>query len=139
MTAVIDQVKNAAYTSVGVNLIISDAVANRIREQRPEFAERIEERAEKLLSSIKVPDFVDEQAEIARRHGAEALIKFHEGNQARAAKLEERLPARLSEVVNERRDAAWNFLNVEAPAPKASSKKASSKKAAKKAPKAEEI
>jgi len=142
MTAVLDQVKNVAYTSVGVNLIISDAVANSIREQRPEIAERIEERAEKLFSSVKisVPDFVEEQAEIARKHGADALIKFHEGNVARAAKLEERLPARVGEVVNERREAAWKFLNVEAPAKKSPTKKSSAKKAsAKKASKTEEI
>jgi len=144
MTAVLDQVKNVAYTSVGVNLILSDAVANSIREQRPELAERIEERAEKLFSSVKinVPNFVEEQAEIARKHGSEALIKFHKGSEARAAKLEERLPTRVSEVVNERRQAAWEFLNVEAPtaAKKSSTKKASTKKAsAKKASDTEEI
>lgn len=143
MTAVVDQVKNVAYTSVGVNLIISDAVAKSIREQRPEVADRIEEQAEKLFSSVKisVPDFVEEQAEIARKHGADALIKFHEGNETRVAKLEERLPSRVSEVMNERRQAAWEFLNVEAPAAKKTpAKKASSKKAtAKKATKTEEI
>jgi len=144
MTAVLDQVKNVAYTSVGVNLIFSDAVANSIREQRPELAGRIEERAEKLFSSVKinVPEFVEEQAEIARKRGSEALIKFHKGSDARAAKLEERLPARVSEVVNERRQAAWEFLNVEAPTVKKSStKKASAKKtSAKKAvDKTEEI
>jgi len=148
MTAVIDQVKNVAYTSVGVNLIISDAVANSIREQRPEIAERIEEQAEKLFSSVKisVPEFVEEQAEIARKHGADALIKFHEGNDTRASKLEERLPTRVGEVMSERRQAAWEFLNVDAPvakkapAKKASAKKTSTKKAsAKKADTTEEI
>jgi len=148
MTAVLDQVKNVAYTSVGVNLIISDAVANTIREQRPEIAERLEEQAEKLFSSvnISVPGFVEEQAEIARKHGADALIKLHEGNVTRAAKLEERLPARVGEVMNERRQAAWEFLNVEAPvakktpAKKTSAKKTSAKKTtAKKATKTEEI
>ncbi len=142
MTAVLDQVKNVAYTSVGVNLIISDAVANSIREQRPEIADRIEQRAEKLFSSvnISVPDFVEEQAKIARNRGAEALIKLHEGNVTRAAKLEERLPARVGEVINERREAAWNFLNVEAPATKTPAKKSAGKKASsKKASKTEEI
>ncbi len=132
MAAVADQVKNIAYTSVGVNLIISDAVANSIREQRPELAERLEGQAEKLFSSVKinVPDFVEEHAGIARKHGAEALIKFHDGNQARAARFEERLPTRVGEVINERRRAAWDFLNVAAPTTKkVSSKKASSKKA----------
>ncbi len=129
MTAVLDQVKNVAYTSVGVNLIISDAVASSIREQRPEFAGRLEQRAEKLFSSVKinVPDFLEEQAGIARKHGAEALIKLHEDNETRAAKLEERLPARVGEVINERRQAAWEFLNVEAPAPKKAAKKTSAK------------
>ncbi len=140
MTAVVDQVKNVAYTSVGVNLIITDAVANSIREQRPEFAERLEERAEKLFSSVKinVPDFVEEQAEIARKHGADALIKLHNDNEARAAKLEDRLPVRVGEVINERRQAAWEFLNVEAPAAKKAAKK-SSKKSSAKAEKTEEI
>jgi len=140
MTAVLDQVKNVAYTSVGVNLIISDAVASSIREQRPEFAERLEERAGKLFSSVKinVPDFVEEQAEIARKHGADALIKLHEDNEARAAKLEERLPVRVGEVINERRQAAWEFLNVEAPVVKKAAKK-SSKKASAKAETTEEI
>ncbi len=115
MTAVVDQVKNVAYTSVGVNLIISDAVANSIREQRPEFAERFEGQAEKLFSSVKinVPGFVEEHADIARRHGAQALIKFHDGSQGRVARLEKRLPARVGEAMSERRRAAWNFLNVE--------------------------
>jgi len=143
MTAVLDQVKNVAYTSVGVNLIISDAVANSIREQRPEIADRIEQRAEKLFSSvnISVPEFVEEQAKIARNHGTDALIKFHEGNVARAAKLEERLPTRVGEVMSERREAAWTFLNVEAPAAKAPAKKSAAKKASakKSAAKAEEI
>ena len=49
----------------------------------------------------------------------------------------ERLPTRVSEVVNGRRHAAWEFLNVEAPVSKktstkkAGSKKTSAKKAAK--------
>ncbi len=134
MTAAIDQVKNVAYTSLGVNLIVSDAVVNSIREQRPELTERLEQRAEKLFSSVNInmPDFVEEQAEIARKHGADALIKFHETNDVRASKLEERLPARAGEVFSDRRQAAWEFLNVEVPVKK-SSKKSSGKKAAAKA------
>ena len=52
MTAVLDQVKNVAYTGVGVNLVVTDAIIGR---------------------EVPAPKAVTEHAATARAKGTEAL------------------------------------------------------------------
>ena len=47
MPAVLDQMKDAAYTSVGVNLLVSDAVVSNVRKNREELLGRLGEPGER--------------------------------------------------------------------------------------------
>lgn len=109
MTAVLDQVKNAAYTSVGVNLLVTDAIVGR---------------------EVPAPDFVGEHASIARKQATEALTDFRARTEPRVAEFVGRLPEQVAEVVSTNRAKAWDFIGIEAPKAKAAKK---SSKSAKKA------
>ena len=108
MSTVIEQVKNAAYAGVGVNLLVTDAIVGR---------------------EISAPKAVAEHASIARTQATEALTDLRGRTEPLAAKVTERLPEPVGDAIQTGRKAAWDFIGIEAPA--APAKKAT-KKAAKK-------
>ncbi len=111
MPAVLDQVKSAAYTSAGVNLLVSDAILGR---------------------EIPTPKFVGEHAEVARTKATEALTELRGRTEPRAIKFVGNLPDPVADVVATGRTAAWDFIGIDAPKPakKAAAKKATTKKSA---------
>ena len=113
MTAVLDQVKNAAYASVGVYLLVTDAIVGR---------------------ELPTPEIVAEHTSIARKQATEALTDFRARTEPRVQELEARLPGQVAEVMATNRAKAWDFIGINAPkvaaAPKA--KPATKAKAAKK-------
>ena len=109
MPAVIEQAKNAAYTSVGINLLVTDALVGR---------------------EVSTPEFVAEHAETARTQATETLTAVRGRTEPFAAKVTERLPEPVADAIQTGRRAAWDFIGIEAPAP------AKAKKSTKKAEKA---
>ncbi len=103
MTAVLDQVKNAAYVSVGVNLLVSDAIVGR---------------------ELPVPEFAEEHTSLARKQATEALIDFRARTEPRAVEFEGRFPEQVANVMATNRTRAWDFISIDAPkAPKAKAAK----------------
>ena len=94
MTAVLDQVKNVAYTGVGVNLVVTDAIIGR---------------------EVPAPKAVTEHAATARAKGTEALTDLRGRTEPLAAKVVERLPEQVAGAVDTGRKAAWGFLGIDAP------------------------
>jgi hypothetical protein len=143
MPAVLDQMKDVAYTSVGVNLLVGDAVATEVRKNSEELLERLGEpgeRVQKFLdeNEISTPDFVEEYATKARSAATESLTDLRGRMAPRTDKLVERLPERVGEAVLTGRKQMWDFIGIDAPkakvAPKATPKaKATPKKRARKA------
>jgi len=95
MTAVLEQVKTAAYASVGVNLLVTDAIVGH---------------------EVKAPKAVAEHAQIARDKATEALTDLRGRTEPLAAKFVSNLPEQVADVVTNRRTAAWDFIGIEAPA-----------------------
>jgi len=119
MTAVIDQVKSAAYTSVGVNLLVTDAIVGR---------------------EVRTPKQLAEHAATARTQATEALTEWRGRTEPLAAKVAERLPEQVADAMITGRNKGWDFIGIEAPkaeTPKTEAPKAK-KAAAKKADKADE-
>ena len=112
MTAVIDQVKKSAYASVGVNLLVTDAIVGR---------------------EVPAPDFAEEHVSIARKEATKALTEFRARTEPQAAKIEARLPEQVADVLSTNRTKAWTFIGIDAPKAKTATKTAA-KPAAKKAP-----
>jgi hypothetical protein len=110
MTAVLDQVKNAAYTSVGVNLLVTDAIVGR---------------------EVPTPEFAEEYSVTARKQATEALTDFRARTEPRAEKFESRLPEQVASRLATNRAKAWEFIGIDGPkAPKAvKTTKATTKKA----------
>jgi hypothetical protein len=144
MNSVLEQVKTAAYTSVGVNLLVSDAVTENVREQADKALRRlgpVGERATVLVASANVPtpDFLVPYFTTARKQATEALVEFRSRVEPRAAELEARLPEPLKAAASNGRHAAWEFLGIDAPksaakaatAPKAPVAETATKKATK--------
>jgi hypothetical protein len=139
MNAVLEQVKNAAYTSVGVNLLVTDAVTDNVREQADKALRRlgpVGERATVLVASTSVPtpDFLAPHLQTARQQATEALVELRTRLEPRAVELESRLPKPLKNAARTSRHAAWDFLGIEAPKPAA--KTSAAPKAARPAKKA---
>ncbi|MEZ5243685.1 MAG: hypothetical protein R2707_01200 [Acidimicrobiales bacterium] len=113
MTAVLDQVKDAAYTAVGVNLLITDAIVGR---------------------ELPTPEFVGEHTSIARKQATEVLTDFRARTEPRAAEFEGRLPEQVAGRLATNRAKAWDFIGIDAPeaapAEKATPKAKSTKKTA---------
>ncbi|MEM9466589.1 MAG: hypothetical protein AAGA90_14545 [Actinomycetota bacterium] len=103
MSTVIDQVKNAAYAGVGVNLLVTDAIVGR---------------------EVSTPKAVAEHASIARTQATEALTDLRGRTEPLAAKVTERLPEPVGDAIQTGRKAAWDFIGIEAPAAKKATKKA---------------
>ncbi len=94
MSEVLEQVKSAAYASVGVNLLVTDAIIGR---------------------EVPAPDFIEEHAKLARKHATKALKDFRAFTEPHAVRLGEQLPSRVAEVVIDNRHKAWDFIGIEAP------------------------
>ena len=114
MTAVLDQVKDATYTTVGVNLLITDAIVGH---------------------ELSAPEFIEEHTSLARKHATEALTGFRARTEPLAAEFEGRFPEQVSGRLAANRVRAWDFIGIVAPkaavpAEKAASKPKSTKKAA---------
>lgn len=119
MPTVIDQVKSAAYTSVGINLLLTDAVVGREIATPKQFADR---------------------ASTARTQATDALTDLRSRTEPVVAKIADRLPEQIGDAVQTGRNAVWSFIGIDAPAPTpapapAPAAKAPAKKAAKKAAK----
>ena len=95
MSEVLEQVKSAAYASVGVNLLVTDAIVGR---------------------ELPAPEFIEEHATLARKHATKALKDFRAFSEPRAVKLTEQLPSRVAEAITDNRNKAWDFIGIEAPA-----------------------
>ncbi|MEM9202625.1 MAG: hypothetical protein AAGC53_13250 [Actinomycetota bacterium] len=107
MSTVIEQVKNAAYASVGVNLLVTDAIIGR---------------------ELTAPGAVAEHASIARSQATEALTDLRGRTEPIAVKVTERLPEQVGDAIQTGRKAAWDFIGIDAPAPaKKTAKKAAAK------------
>ena len=109
---VLEQVKNAAYTTAGVNLLVTDAIVGR---------------------EVRTPERFETRAATARKQATEALTDFRAYTEPRAEKLVEQLPDNIAEFVTESRTRAWDFIGIDAPKTKAAAKTAA-KTATKKAP-----
>ncbi len=116
MSAVLTQVKDAAYTSVGVNLLVTDAIVGR---------------------EVPTPKFVGDHAEIARTKATEALTDFRGRTDPRAMELVDNLPDPIADVITTGRTKAWDFIGIDAP--KKASTPAKAKQAAKKSKAATEV
>lgn len=113
MPAVIEQAKNAAYTSVGINLLVTDALVGR---------------------EISAPKQLAEQAAAARSQAAATLTDFRGRTEPLAAKVAERLPEQVADAMQTGRNAAWTFIGIDAPKPAtATTAKKTTKKTTKKA------
>ncbi len=115
MPAVLDQAKSAAYTGVGMNLLVTDAIVGR---------------------EVPTPKFVGDHASIARNKATEALTGFRGRTEPRAIELADKLPEPIADAVTTGRTAVWDFIGIDAPkaAKKAAASKSGATKAAKKAP-----
>lgn len=109
---VLDQVKNAAYTTAGVNLLVTDAIVGH---------------------EVRTPDRFEEHAATARKQATEALTDLRAYTEPRTDKLVEQLPENVAEFVTENRTRAWDFIGIDAPKTKAAATTAAMP-ASKKAP-----
>lgn len=107
MTAVLDQVKDAAYAAVGVNLLVTDAIVGR---------------------EVPTPDFAEEHTAIARKQATEALTDFRARTEPRAVEFEGRFPEQVADVMATNRVKAWDFIGIDAPKAKTASKAKTAKK-----------
>jgi predicted TIM-barrel enzyme len=110
MSTVIEQVKNAAYAGVGVNLLVTDAIVGR---------------------ELVAPKAVAEHASIARTQATEVLTDVRGRTEPFAAKVTERLPEPVGDAIQTGRKAAWDFIGIDAPAPAKKAAKKATKKATK--------
>ncbi len=118
MTEVLNQVrthvKDVAYTSIGVNLLVTDAIVGR---------------------EVKAPKVVADYAAEARKQATEALTTLRGRTEPIAIKFANNLPDSVGDKVISGRTAAWKFIGIEAPvvveetAAKPAAKKATTKKA----------
>ena len=102
MSEVLEQVKSAAYASVGVNLLVTDAIVGR---------------------ELPAPEFIEEHTALARKHATKALKNFRAFSEPRAIRLTEQLPSSVAEAITDNRNKAWDFIGIEAPAVATKAKK----------------
>lgn len=95
MSEVLNQVKSAAYASVGVNLLVTDAIVGR---------------------RLPAPDFIEEHATLAREHATKALKDLRAFTEPHAIRLTEQLPSSVAGAFADNRNKAWDFIGIEAPA-----------------------
>lgn len=95
MSEVLEQVKSAAYASVGVNLLVTDAIVGR---------------------ELPAPDFIEEHATLARKHATQVLTDFRAFTEPHAIRLTEQLPSSVADAITDNRNKAWEFIGIAAPA-----------------------
>jgi hypothetical protein len=103
MTEVLDQAKTVAYTTVGVNLLVTDAIVGR---------------------KVPAPEFAEEHAVKARKEGKKALKKLRARTEPRAVEFEARFPDPVAERMADGRTRAWDWVGIAAPKAKAGKKQA---------------
>ena len=101
MPAVLDQVKDVAYTSVGVNLLVTDALVGR---------------------EVPAPEFLEEHATEARKQATEALTDFRARTEEPAARFAGQFPEQVAEFMTTNRTRAWDWIGIDAPAEKPAKK-----------------
>ena len=101
MPAVLDQVKTVAYASVGVNLLVTDAVVGH---------------------EVSAPEFIEEQTTLARKHATEALTELRARTEEPTTKFAGRFPEPIADVMTSSRTKAWDFIGIDAPKAKKATK-----------------
>lgn len=96
MAKIVDKAKSVVYASVGVNILIVDAIAGR---------------------KIGTPDSVNDHVTLAREQATSALTKFRAVGEPRAAKLTEKLPDKVASAISNGCTKAWNRLGIKGPEP----------------------
>ncbi len=94
MPAVLEQVKTAAYASVGVNLLVTDAVVGH---------------------EVTAPEFIEVHTSLARKHATEALTELRARTEEPATKFAGRFPEPVADVMTSSRTKAWDFIGIDAP------------------------
>ena len=94
MSEVLEQVKSAAYTSVGVNLLVTDAIVGR---------------------ELPAPEFIEEHATLARKHATKALKDFRAFSEPRAVKLTEQLPSSVAAAITDNQQQSVGFHRHRSP------------------------
>ena len=137
MTTVLDQMEQAAYTTVGVPLLVGDAVVAEARKNRDELFDRMGDRGDRLEkffqdNELTAPEFLEEYTTKARKVATESLTDFRARLAPTTDRLVEQLPDNVGEVVITSRNDFWDFLGIEAPKkakPAAKATKTTAKKA----------
>lgn len=96
MAKAVDKAKSVAYASLGVPLLIVDAIAGR---------------------KIGTPDRVNDHANSARDHATKSLTKFRAVSEPHAAKLTGKLPDKVASTISSNCKKAWNRMGIDDPAP----------------------
>ncbi len=128
MPTLLENAKDAAYTAIGLNVLLLDDLNEMIASQRKQLDERFSGQRKQL----------DEQLDIAREHGQKARERIQpvarrtwDAAEPTVSRLSEITPAPLDEYVNEGIGRIREYVNGPAkPAPKPAAKKASSTKSA---------
>ena len=104
MSTVINQVKAAALTGAGINLLVTDAIIGR---------------------KVPAPKFAEAYVASAREQGNEALNGFRGRIEAPTLKAIGRFPEPIADAMITGRTAAWDRLGIDAPTPKKAAAKPS--------------
>ncbi len=94
MPAVLDRLKSTVYTSVGINLLIADAIVGR---------------------EVATPKFATDGDITARQQATDALTGFRSRTAPTTEKLIGKLPDSISDTVGKRQRAVWNRLGIDEP------------------------
>lgn len=94
MDKLLHHLKSAAYTSVGVNLLITDAIVGR---------------------EVPTPDFLEDYATKARSHATSALTDCRAYTEPRTHKLSQRFSDKTASKINCGYKKAWDFVGIKSP------------------------
>ncbi|MCQ3814677.1 MAG: hypothetical protein KTU85_09730 [Acidimicrobiia bacterium] len=94
MSKLLTHIKSAAYASVGVNLLVTEAIVKR---------------------KVPTPDFLTEHATLAREEATKTLSGVRAFTEPRTHKLTERLSERTAEKINGGCNRAWDFIGINNP------------------------
>jgi hypothetical protein len=140
----VENVKKAAYTAAGVNLVVADAVVRTTKDGTASVTRAVDEVLERIRTGAdeareRVARLGDE-ADKARTMGNDFLTDVRGRTEPTAAKLQARLPEPVAARYGEGRSRAWELIGVDAPGKAAKTKKGdkAKKDKAKKAAKAVE-
>ncbi len=94
MDKLLHHLKSAAYTSVGVNLLITDAIVGR---------------------EVPTPDFLEDHATKARSHATTALTDCRAYTEPRTHKLSQRFSDKTADKINCGINKTWDFIGIKSP------------------------